>query len=321
MKSAFWAILVLLCGFCDAEAKVVDRIYAQVNDDIITLSDINRRVKAIRQELSTKYSGDQLEQAVEQEKANVLDSLIEEKLLVQKAIELGIDSDIEPKVSSAIQRTMKEYNIESMDKFEEILEDQGSSLDEYREMRRNEIMADNIIQIFVASRITMLSSEVEKYYKDHAADFASPEEVSLSEIVVTAEAAGGEENAKKQAADLYNRLKQGASFTSLASQYSKGPTANKGGNIGSNLLAKWHPDIVKAIAGLETGDISEPQKTGEGYVIYRVDERKHSTVPPIDDVRTEIKRRIYMQKYAPEYKRFITRLKDDAYIQIYPEVE
>ena len=321
MKKALWTALIILCGFCHAEAEVVDRVYAQVNDDIITLSDFNRKLDTIRRELSKNYTGDKLEQAVEQQKQGVLDALIQDKLLIQKAVELGIDADAEPKVSSEIQRIMKQYDIESMEKFEEALEEQGSNLENYREGLRNDIMTDYIIQIFVRSRLTLLTSEIEKYYKDHAAEFATPEEISLSEITCGLEGEGGEEGAKNRADDIYNQLKQGASFTSLASRYSSGATANKGGNIGSNLLQKWHPDIVKAISGLETGDISEPQKTKEGYVIYRVDLRKPSIVPPLEEIRSKIKDRMYMDKYIPELERFIARLKDDAYIQIYSEVE
>lgn len=321
MKNALWTVLIILCGFCCAEARTVDRIYAQVNDDIITLSDFNRKLKTIRRELSREYSGERLDQAVEKEKENVLDTLINEKLLIQKAIELGIDADVEPKVSSEIQRIMKQYNIDTMDKFEEALEDQGSNLRTFRELIRNEIMMDNIIQIFVRSRITLMSNEVDRYYKAHASDFASPEEVALSEIVISPEAEGGDERAKDRALDIYKRLQQGESFTSLASQYSQGATAGKGGNIGSNLIEKWHPDIAAAIVGLESGDVSEPQKTAEGYVIYRVDTRKHSVIPPLEEVETQIKNSLYMEKYIPELDRFVTRLKDEAYIQIYEESE
>ena len=323
MKQVLGTVLIILflCGFCSAQAKIVDRIYAQVNDDIITLSDVNRRMDAIRKDLSKRYSGEKLEQAVLKEKEGVLDSLIEEKLLIQKAVEVGIDAEVEPKVSSRIQQVMKDNGIEDMDQFGDILEQQGSSLSAYRDLIRDDIMSQEVINIFVNSRITLLTQEVEQYYKDHAQDFATPEEVSLSEIVITNEHEGSEEGAKNRARDLYNRLKQGESFKSLASQYSQGTTADKGGSIGSNEIEKWHPDIVKAIEGLESGDISEPQKTKDGYVIYRVDNRVHSTIPPLEKVDSIIRNRLWMDKVRPELQRFVNRLKEEAYIQIYPESE
>jgi len=321
MKNVFWTVLIILCSFCYAEAGVVDRIYAQVNEDIITLSDINRRMEGYRREYESKLNGDELDQALTEAKVGILDALIQEKLLVQKAIELGIDADVEPDVSSEIQRTMKEHNIDTMEQFEDALEEQGTNLRDFRDLIRNQVMASVIINEFVRRRITLMTSEIEKYYKNHAADYATPEEVGLSEIIVTVAADESKEAAQNRARDLYNRLEKGESFTSLASQYSKGATANIGGSIGSNLIEKWHPDIVEAVSGLESGDFSEPQVTAEGYVIYRVDSRKHSVVPPFEEIESQIKETVYTNKFEPELERFVSRLKEEAYIQIYSETE
>lgn len=321
MRRLLGTTLVILCGFCHAQAEIVDRIYAQVNDDIITLSDVNRRREALRRELERRYSGEQLEQAMAKEEADVLNTLIEEKLLVQKAIEVGIDAEVEPKVSSRIQQIMKQNGIEDMQQFEDILENQGSSLSTYRDLIRNDIMSGDVINIFVNSRITLMSQEVEQYYKDHAADFATPEEVSLSEIVISAEHEGGEEMARGRARDLYERLQKGESFQSLASQYSQGATASTGGPIGNNLIEKWHPDIVKAIEGLDTGDVSEPQETQDGFVIFYVDKRVYPTIPPLEEVESTIKNQIWAEKVTPELRRFLSRLKEEAYIQIHTEEE
>lgn len=321
MHKVLWTVLMLLGGISSAEARIVDRIYAQVNDDIITVSDVNRRADLIRRELSQKLSGDALEQAMQKESGQILEDLIREKLFVQKAIELGYDAEVESHVAQHIQDIMKEYNFATMEDFEEALEKQGSTLGGFRDSTRNQIMAQQIRQSFVGSRITLMGSEVERYYKDHASDFASPEEVSLSEIVVTAKSGEGDQEAEKRARSLYDRLKRGESFASLAAGHSSGATAASGGGIGSNLLEKWHPDIVRAIAGVEAGSVSEPQKTGEGYVIYRVDTRTPSVIPPLAEIEDEIKRRLYNEKYEPELERFVQRLKDEAYIQIHPDPE
>ena len=321
MKKTFWMVLMILYCFCIAEARVVDRVYAQVNDDIITLFDVNQKMKELRSEYEKQLTGDELEKAMQDARKNVLDSLIQEKLLVQKAIELGIDADVDPDVSSEIQGILKANNFKSTEELGSALENQGTTLDEFRKMIKNQIMASRVVEYFVGSRITLMKSEVEDYYRDHKADYATPEELSLSEIIVTAAAEGSEEAAENRARDLYNRLKQGESFAELARRYSKGATADKGGTIGSNLIEKWHPDIVKAVSGLESGDISEPQEIKEGYVIYRVDSRKHSTVPPLEEVESKIKERLYREKYDPELERYVNRLKEEAYIQIYPEEE
>ncbi len=319
MKRVFWIIPALLIMSGNAQTKTVDRILAQVNDDIITLSDLNRAMAEVRQELSTKYSGDQLNLETKKAEKDVLDSLIRQKLLLQKANELGFGANMDVQVSTYIENLRKKNNIKDMQEFERILNQQGMSLAGFRQQIKEQMITQSLVQEFVGSRITLLSQEIEKYYKDHAADFSTPEEVSLSEIVIPYDGNPGEAEARTK--EILSRLKQGESFTTLASQYSKGPTATKGGSIGSYLTAKLNPDIAKAISTVKEGDVSELVKSGDACSIYRVDSRKPATIKPLAEVRDEIRNRIYEQKFNPEFDRFVAQLKEDAYIQIFDEIK
>jgi len=319
MKKQLLIIPAILFVFClAAEAKTVDRILAQVNDDIITLSDLNRRMAEARKELEAKYTGDQLEQAIQQTEKQALDGLIQEKLLYQKAMEMGYNANVDSRVTAYVQQTMKQFNIKDSDELERALAQQGRTVSDYRDEIRREIIARDLVNDFVGSRITLLTPEVEKYYKDHQVDFTTPEEVTLSEIIITE---GNDKEAENRANDLYGRLQRGESFTALASQYSKGPTANKGGSIGTYLVSKLNPDAVLAIANLKEGDISKPQKIKEGYVIYHIDSRKYAVVRPLDEVRDQIRDLLYRKKFDPELERFISQLKEDAYIQYFSEIK
>ncbi len=320
MKYLTWATLALFCGFCAAQAKTVDRILAQVNEDIITLSDLNRKIAEYRAQLETKFSGDELVQMMQKAEKQALQQLVEEKLLDQKAAELGPSSDIDSRVSTAIQQIMQENKMKSTDELDRgLMAQQGMNLREFRDMLRKQFMRDDLIGGMVGSRIALLSQEIEKYYKDHITEFSTPEEVTLSEISIPIE--GNSQEAESRANDIYGRLLKGEAFAVLASQYSKGPTANKGGITGTFQLSKLNADTVKAIAGLKEGDVSKPQKFNNLYVIFHIDERKPVTVRPLDEVKPELKNRLYNQKYTPEYERFITQLKENAYIQYFEEIK
>jgi peptidyl-prolyl cis-trans isomerase SurA len=319
MKRFLGIILALILGISTASAEVVDRILAKVNDDIITLSEVNRRMAEYRKELEAKYTGQQLQDMIQKLEKQILESLIEEKLLYQKAVEMGYDANVDSNVSSEIQRIMKENKMADSDELEKRLAQQGMTLRDLRDDIRNAMMTRYLVNDFVGARITLLSPEIEKYYKDHAADFTTPEEVTLSEITINIE--GSDLEAQNRANDLYARLQKGESFAALAGQYSKGPTANKGGSIGTYLVSKLNPDTVKTIEGLKDGDISKPHLENNAYVIYHIDSRKPAALQPLDQVKDEIKNRLYTQKFNPEYERFIAQLKEDAYIQIYSETQ
>jgi peptidyl-prolyl cis-trans isomerase SurA len=319
MKGLLGIILSILFFIIAANAKTVDRIVAQVNDEIITLSELKRVMAEYRQELEKRYSGKQLEQAMEQAEKEALDNLITEKLLYQKAVEMGFNANASTQVSAYIQQIIKENNLKDTSELEEALAQQGITLADFRDQIRRSIITNDLIDTFVRSRITLLTPEIEKYYKDNADQFTTPEEVTLSEIVIPNE--GSDAAAQNRANDIYSRLQKGESFSELASQYSKGPTASKGGSIGTYLISKLNPEIVKAIANLEEGDISKPQKSADGYVIYRIDSHKPPALSPLEDVKDEIRNQLYMKKFTPEYNRYIARLKEEAYIQIFSEIK
>jgi peptidyl-prolyl cis-trans isomerase SurA len=319
MKSLLWAIPAILLACSSAPAKTVDRIVAQVNDDIITMSELNRETAAFRKELASKYTGQQLEQLIQKGEQQALDSLISEKLMYQKGVELGFNADVDSKVTEEVQGLVKELNLKDTEELEKYFEDEGRSLKEYRENVKRQIIVRDLIYAFVDSRITLLTTEIEKYYQDHQAEFSTPEEVTLSEILIADEGNGTE--AEARANDIYGRLQKGESFAELATQYSKGSTANKGGSIGAYLLSKLNVDTVKAIAGLKEGDVSKPQKIKEGFIIYRIDTRKATAVLPLDQVKNQIKNLLYAKKRGPEIERYVNQLKEEAYINILPEMK
>jgi peptidyl-prolyl cis-trans isomerase SurA len=320
MRSILTTAIILLAWSWNAPAQqVVDRIVAQVNSDIITLSDLNREMADVRRDLETRYTGAQLDAELKKAREQVLDELIRQKLLLQKATELGFGANVDIQVSAYLERIRKENNLKDMQELEQALGQQGYTMAGYREYLRKQIIIQGLVQEFVGSRITLLSEEIERYYRDHQADFSTPEEVTLSEIVIPA--AENDSEAAARAEEIHKRLAQGESFTALASQYSKGPTASKGGSIGSYVTSKLAAEIVKAIANVKEGEVTPVLKSNPGYVIIRVDSRKPSITRPLDEVREEIKNRMWQQKFQPEYDRFVAQLKEEAYIQIYSEIK
>jgi peptidyl-prolyl cis-trans isomerase SurA len=310
---------LLLGPTANPQSRTVDRIVAQVNDDIITLSDLNREMAEVRQELATKYAGDQLEQETKKAEKMVLDDLIRQRLLLQKASELGFGANVDLQVTATIENIRKQNNIKDMQEFERALAQQGMTMVGFRERLRRQIVTQSLVQEFVGSRITLLSQEIDKYYKDHAPEYTSQEEVTLSEIMIPFEANPAE--AETKANEIHASLRQGEAFAALASQYSKGPTASKGGGIGTYLTAKLNPAITGAIANLKEGEFTGVQKGADSFIIYRVDARKPAVVRPLEEVRDEIRNRLWEQKFNPEFERFVSQLKDEAYIQIFAETK
>jgi peptidyl-prolyl cis-trans isomerase SurA len=319
MKKQLLIIPALFIGFCFAETKIVDRILVKVNDDIITQSDLNHLMASIRQELAARYTGESLAREIKNAEKKSLDMLIEEKLLYQKAIELDFYTRAEPKAAAYIQRLIKEKGFKDEDGLEQALLKQGTSLRQFREDIQKQISIEMVKSDFVGSRVTILKIEIGKYYKDHIADYTSSAEVSLSEIIIPV--AGDKQAAENRANDIYRRLQQGESFAALASQFSKGPTANKGGSIGTYQVDKLTPEMANAIAKYKEGEVTKPQLMKEGFVIFHIDSRKASTIRPLEEVQDSIQDQMGNAKYEQEYARFVAQLKEDAYLEYLTEIK
>ena len=319
MKELTGAVLTVIFAMSMAGAGVVDRIVAKVNDEIITLSELRREIEPVRREIMSKVPAAQQEQALKETEERILNSLIESALIYQKAIDMEYTAYVEDDVTSYIQQIMKDNNIRDTEEFENALAQEGQSMKTFRESIERQIVSQALVNDFINSRISLLTPEIERYYYNNQADFSSLEEVILSEIIL--DTSKGVSEAESRATDITDRARRGESFAALAKQYSKGATAGKGGEIGTYVVDKLNDETRKALVGVGEGEISVPQKSAEGLIIYRVDTRKPAITKPLDEVRDEIKFILHQQKRIPEYERFITQLKEEAYIQIFPEMQ
>jgi peptidyl-prolyl cis-trans isomerase SurA len=320
MKKLTAGVLAVIFAASMAEARTVDRIVARVNDEIITLSELRREMEPFRREIMNTISGaQQQEQALKEAEEQVLNNLIESTLIYQRALELEYNALVEDDITDYIQQIMRDNNFRDTEEFETALAREGHSMRTFRESIERHMISQALVNDFIHHRITLLTPEIERYYQNHQADFTIPEEVTLSEIILDTSA--GVAEAESRAADIADRLKQGESFAELARRYSRGATAGRGGEIGTYVVDTLNTDTRNAIAGVEEGEISETRRSAEGLIIYRVDARKPAVVRPLDEVRDEITQILRMQRQNPEYERFITQLKDEAYIQIFPEIQ
>ena len=319
MKKLTTAVIAVIFATGIVGAGTVDRILAKVNDEIITLSELRREMEPTRIEIMNKVPPAQQEQTLKAMEEKILDSLIEASLIYQKAIEMEYNAQVEEDVTSYIQQIIKDNNFKDTDEFEDALAQQGQSMRTFRENIERNMASQALVNDFIHSRINLLTPEIERYYQNNQADFTTSEEVTLSEIIL--DTTDSVADAESLASDIADRIRKGESFETLAMQYSKGSTAGKGGGIGTYVIDKLNAEIRKALTDVGEGEISAPQKSAEGFIIYRMDVRKPVVVQPLDEVRDEIRSILYQQKQNPEYERFIAQLKDEAYIQIFPEMQ
>ena len=294
----------------------VEQIIARVNDQVITNSDVTRAQTQLDQE--ARQSNWSLEQ-VKQGQSNLLRDLVDQQLLISKGKQLGITGDTE--LIKRLDEIRKENHLDSLDDLQKAVEQQGISYEDFKANIRNSIITQQVVRNEVGSKMQMSEAEMRAYYNDHKADFTHEESVHLNEILIpTSEDANPEQLAKAdaEAKDLEAKLKAGASFTDLAKKYSKGPTAAQGGDLGDFKRGGLAKVLEDQTFDLPVGGHTAAIRTRQGYIILQVTEHIPGGTQPMQKVEQQIEQAIYMEKIGPAVRAYLTRLRDEAYIDIRP---
>jgi peptidyl-prolyl cis-trans isomerase SurA len=323
----FAAVLVLCTPATsiaqEGELQVVDEVIVQVNDDIITLSMLKREMKERIEAL--KQSGTPEQQATEEvtkRQAELIATLINEQLLLQKGKELDLASEIEAEVNRRMLEVAKEQGIPTIEKLDAAMRQSGVDPVATRQTLRIELMKQAVIQQEVDRRIFfgLTIDELKKYFAEHPDKFKKPETVGLSEIFLSV-AGRNEADVRARAMELVAQLRAGANFGAVAAANSERELngqrvapENKG-KVGVFEMPNLREDIAKAIRNVKVGDVSEPLKGPDGYQILRVDERTPGSSTPTF-VENQVREVITIERSPKEREAYLDNLRNDAYVKV-----
>src|ERR1051325_586568 len=278
------AILLLVPAAARAqegEQQVVDEVIAQVNDDVITLSSLKRESKERIDTL--KQSGMPEQQAIEEvakRQPELIATLINELLLVQRGKELDLSAEVEAAAIARMLEVAREQGITSIEKLDAAMREAGLDPVATRQTLRVEMMKQAVIQQEVDRKVFfgLTMDEVKKYYQEHQDKFRKPESITISEIFLSL-AGKNEAEVKAKALQLVAQLRAGANFAALAVANSEREqngvrvAPETKGKVGTFEVPNLREDIIGAVKNVKVGGISEPLRTNDGYQIFRVDER------------------------------------------------
>lgn len=297
-------------------ATVVEDVIVRVNDGIISRSDLERAQQQMLSENAQNPNGGG---DVAERQRNLLRDLIDQQLLLSKGKELGINPDAE--VVRRLDDIRKQNNFATMEDLEKAARSQGASFEDFKASIRNNIVTGNVVRDEVGRTIRLNRTDEQKYYDAHKDEFAQPEQVRLSEILVPTAANADDATlaaAQKTADDVYAKLKGGADFAATAKLSSGGPTAAQGGDLGLFQHGKLAPVLEQKTFALPVGGFTEPTRTRQGFVILEATEHQQAGTPPLTQVEGEVQNAMYQEAIQPALRAYLTRLREEAYIDLRP---
>ncbi len=349
MKKLSLALIVVTCLPALAAGQVIEEIIVRVNNQIITSSEFTRSKELLKDEAKQQDPSSPDKLYAEREK-DVLRDLIDQQLLLEKGKDLGITGDTE--LIKELDQMRKEMKLDSLEALEKEAVKQGISWEDFKQNKKNQIVTQKVIGQEVGGHLSVSKEEEQQFYDEHKSEMEGPEAIRLSEILVApkvapppappsnpdpnaltpgASAAPAVDEAARQAAetaalaaaeakanDLLKQIRDGASFEEIAKKYSDGPSAADGGVLGAFKRGQLAKELEDKTFAMKAGDVTDVIRTKQGYVILKVTDHQAAGIPPLKDVMPKIQDALYYQKLQPALRAYLTKLREEAYIDIKP---
>ncbi len=314
--------LLLTAGLALA-GEIVEQVLVKVNGEIVTKSELEQRqVSTLRQrpEFAGSVDSEQLRKALVEITPDVILSVVDELLMVQRGKELGYAMSDE-QFNSILENIKKENKIERDEDFQAALKQEGMTLADLRRQLERQMLISRVQQIEVSEKISVTEDEAQAYYAANRAGFTTPSELTLREILIevptTAQGVNvaQDEAARAKAEEIRSRLVAGEPFARLAAEVSDASSKANGGLIGPFTNTDLAESLRKVIDPLKVGDLSPVIRIARGYQILKLESRTAEEVKSFENARGDIAGKVAENRYRQEIGKYLDRLRDQAIIQ------
>ncbi len=306
---AAFGLSALLFTAAPSGAETVDRVVAIINDSIITLSELNAATAVAIEKLGVKSGEDK--RKVDEVRATILDTLIEQRLVKQAADRAGIEIS-EREIDNAVDDIKKQNNM-TQEQLLTALAQSGLTQKEYREQLKEQIRQVKFINKEFRSKISIQSEDVEDYYRQNAKEFGGPALYRMNMIFLPSD----DRKAMGERLKLVTEgLGKGEDFRQLASHYSDGPSPSLGGDLGYLKSGEMESWIEEAAKTLKPGQASAAITRPEGVYFIQLTEYKPADTRPLSEVKGLIQDRLFKKIMDERFSFWLSEVKRYAHLEI-----
>ena len=283
MKSVYrWILLCCLPVFSTAAVaqthaakpmvQEIDHIVAVANDDVITHTELEKRMHLVKQQLQRRQAKLPPDDVLRKQ---ILEQLIMERLQLQVAERVGIRVDDES-INKVVNNIARENNL-TLDQFREVLAREGYNFADFRNNIKKDITISQLRKRRVENRITVTEQEVDNYLISNASRRGSNDEFHLGHILIAVPEAASPDQiqaARQRAEAVLGQLRLGADFAQTAIAESGGQQALEGGDLGWRKAGQMPTLFADSIINMQVGEISELIRSPSGFHIIKLLDRR-----------------------------------------------
>ncbi|MGZ5432959.1 MAG: peptidylprolyl isomerase [Thermoanaerobaculia bacterium] len=322
MKKTILILILALGTFSASAAQVLEGIVVRVGDRIITRTQYERRLRDIFAEIDAAGRPEQAPAARETARNNLVNELISELLIKDRADRLGL-TVTEAEVKEAVTRLKQQYNISTDEQFDASLQQSGLTRAEMEARLRDTLVTNKVFSRELRNRNELTDPELRERYNREKEQYRLPERAHLREIVVLKPE--GDPVKAAEATQRANEIaeaarKPGTDFANLASTMSESVTRDKGGDLGEVAKGDLVAELDKAVFTAPSGAIIGPIESKSAWHIVRVEQRLPSEVPAFESLKDRLRKDASEETFQRDYRVYIENLRKDAFIQINEEM-
>lgn len=295
------------------DERVTDRVLAIVNNDAITLSEIQEAIAVYKYE-NRDRANESSDQLVQQ----FLTRMIDSRLQVQEAEREKIVID-EAEIDEELADRIKKMNMKGKEEFEAALKAQGIPMSAIRKRIGDELRRGRIVSRKVRLRVSVTEEEVSQYLEVNRLKLETGLAYHARHILVLPETGADDvawENARIRAEMLRTQLLQGADFAEVAKQHSRDASARDGGDLGTLKRGELAQDIETQILSLSPGQVSAPYRSALGYHIFRLESKETLEGEGLGRVRAQIREILFREKFDTRLDAWLKEIKQRAVIDV-----
>ncbi|MHB9072143.1 MAG: peptidylprolyl isomerase [Desulfobaccales bacterium] len=304
--SALVVVLIQLGLVRTGTAEVVDRIVAEVNDDIITMSELQNMEKSMQARSGVKPTG-RPDKRIQRE---MLEALIDRKLAKVEAKRRGIR--LGPKeLDEALNHFKQRNNIPDDETLAKGLANQGMSLKEFKQQLADQIIQDRLLAVAVGSKIVVNEAEVRRVYDERFKKGGVQVHILTIRMPFPPGATDAQKEETKQKAEaILKDVNRGVPFVEAAGKLSLSPT-----DVGFVSENDLDPRLSEYLAKLKPKEVA-PIATPEGFQLIQVVGRRSGEARPFEEVAPEIRRILTQQDMEKEFNEWVKTLREKAHVKI-----
>ena len=314
LASLILILIIHMLSFSVLHSEVVEEIYAVINEETITFSEYQNAENSMIKQLQTQYQGKALQKAIQEMKSELINQLIEHKLILSKAKEKNYD--VENEIKMIIEEIKKQNNLKTDEDLRRALQTEGITMEEFKQQQKIVRMQQRMIYEEITSKIKIDSPEIMEYYKKNLADYTKPIEISLNCIFLKKEYYFDKQALLKKRNEISAKLNT-ADFKAIAETYSELEGVENKIYLGNFKQGELDENIEKAALKLKLNEHSLWIETENGWYIIQLIGKKEPELVSYEQVREKIKNNLLQEKQEVELQKFIEELKKESYIKIY----